>query len=124
MTLALWCLLVASLLPIACAGIAKWGFRGFDNNNPREWLARLQGWRARAHAAQQNSWEALAIFAAAVLTAHLAGAPQGSVDALALAFIAARLLYVACYLADRATLRSLVWLIGLGLSMALFVVSA
>lgn len=68
--------------------------------------------------------EALAIFAAAVLTAHLAGAPQGSVDALALAFIVARLLYVACYLADRATLRSLVWLVGLGLSIALFVIGA
>ena len=124
MTLALWCLMVASLLPIACAGIAKWGFRGFDNNNPREWLARQQGWRARAHAAQLNSWEALAIFAAAVLTAHLAGAPQVRVDALAVGFIVARLAYVGCYLADRAALRSLVWLVGLGLSIALFVVGA
>jgi uncharacterized MAPEG superfamily protein len=124
MTLALWCLLVVALLPIACAGIAKWGFRGFDNNNPREWLARQQGWRARAHAAQQNSWEALAIFSAAVLTAHLAGAPQDRVDILAVAFVVARLAYVACYLADRATLRSLVWLVGLGLSIALFVIGA
>ncbi len=124
MTLALWCLMVAALLPIACAGIAKWGFSGFDNNNPREWLAKQQGWRARAHAAQLNSWEALAIFAAAVLTAHLAGAPQGRVDALAVGFIVARLAYVGCYLADRAALRSLVWLAGLGLSIALFVVGA
>lgn len=124
MTLALWCLLVAALLPIACAGISKWGFRGFDNNNPREWLARQQGWRARAHAAQQNSWEALAIFSAAVLTAHVAGAPQGTVDGLALGFVAARIAYIGCYLADRASLRSLVWLVGLGLSIALFVVAA
>lgn len=124
MTLALWCLLVAALLPIACAGIAKWGFQGFDNNNPREWLARQQGWRARAHAAQLNSWEALAIFSAAVLTAHVAHAPQGTVDALALGFIVARLAYVACYLADQASLRSVVWMVGLGLSIALFVVAA
>jgi uncharacterized MAPEG superfamily protein len=124
MTIALWCLMVAALLPIACAGIAKWGFSGFDNHNPRDWLGRQQGWRARAHAAQLNSWEALAIFAAAVLTAHLAGAPQPTVDALALGFIGARLAYVACYLADRATLRSAVWLLGLGLSIALFVVGA
>ena len=124
MTLALWCLLVASLLPIACAGIAKWGFAGFDNRRPREWLARQEGWRARAHAAQQNSWEALAVFAAAVLTAHVAGAPQAAVDALAVGFVAARLAYIACYLADRSTLRSTVWLIGLGLSIALFGVSA
>jgi uncharacterized MAPEG superfamily protein len=124
MTLALWCLMAAALLPIACAGIAKWGFSGFDNNKPRDWLARQQGWRARAHAAQLNSWEALAIFAAAVLTAHLAGAPQRTVDALAAGFVVARLAYIGCYLADRASLRSLVWLVGLGLSIALFVVGA
>ncbi len=124
MTLALWCLLVATLLPIACAGIAKWGFVGFDNHRPREWLARQEGWRARAHSAQQNSWEALAVFGAAVLTAHVAHAPQSTVDLLALGFISARLAYIACYLADLASLRSLVWLAGLGCSIALFVVSA
>ena len=43
---------------------------------------------------------------------------------LALAFISARLAYIACYLADLASLRSLVWLVGLGSSIALFVVSA
>ncbi len=124
MTLALWCLMVAALLPVACAGIAKWGFRGFDNHNPRDWLAKQQGWRARAHAAQLNSWEALAIFAAAVLSAHVAGAPQRTVDALAIAFVVARLAYIGSYLADRASLRSRVWVVGLGLSIALFVVSA
>lgn len=124
MSIALWCLLLAALLPIGCTGIAKWGFEGFDNRRPREWLARQEGWRARANAAQQNSWEAFAIFTAAVLTAELVGAPQGSVDALALLFIAARLAYIAAYLADRASLRSLVWLIGLGASLALFVVGA
>ncbi len=124
MTLALWCLMVVALLPISCAGIAKWGFRGFDNRNPRDWLAKQQGWRARAHSAQLNSWEALAIFAAAVLTAHVAGAPQASVDALAIGFVVARLAYIACYLADLASLRSLVWVAGLGLSIALFIVGA
>ncbi len=69
MTTADICILVSCLLPIACAGIAKWkGFGkprrdgGFDNNNPRQWLAGLQGWQARANAAQQNSFEALPIF--------------------------------------------------------------
>jgi uncharacterized MAPEG superfamily protein len=119
-TIALWCLLVVSLLPIACAGIAKWGFRGFDNNRPREWLAAQQGWRARANAAQQNSWEALAMFAAAVLAAHVADAPQGRVDGLALAFVGARVAYIAAYVGDRAPVRSLVWLLGVGLCIALF----
>jgi uncharacterized MAPEG superfamily protein len=123
-TVALWCLMVAALLPVLCAGISKWGFQGFDNRNPREWLARQQGWRARAHAAQQNSWEAFAVFTAAVLTAHVAGAPQGRVDVLALAFIAVRLVYIACYVGDRASLRSGVWLAGLALCIALFAAGA
>jgi uncharacterized MAPEG superfamily protein len=124
MTTALWCLMIAALLPIVCTGIAKWGFRGYDNSRPREWLARQEGWRGRANAAQQNSWEAFAIFSAAVLTAHVAGAPQPTVDAIAVAFISTRLLYTWCYVMDFASLRSLVWLVGLGLSISLFVVSA
>ncbi len=123
MTFALWCLFVACLLPIVCTAIAKWGFRGFDNHQPRAWLARQEGWRGRAHAAQQNSWEALAIFAAGVLAAHWAGAPQSTVDAIAGAFIVARLLYIACYLRDAATLRTVVWSVGLLLSLALWFVA-
>ena len=34
-------------------------------------------------------------------------------------FIAARVAYIGAYLADRATLRSLIWVIGLGLSITL-----
>ena len=124
MTTALWCLMVAALLPIVCTGIAKWGFRGYDNSRPRDWLAAQEGWRGRANAAQQNSWEAFAIFSAAVLTAHVAGAPQPTVDAIALAFISTRLVYTWCYIMNFASLRSLVWLVGLGLSISLFVISA
>jgi uncharacterized MAPEG superfamily protein len=116
--------MIAALLPIACTGIAKWGLKGYDNNRPREWLARQEGWRGRANAAQQNSWEAFAIFSAAVLTAHVAGAPQPTVDAIAVAFVSTRLLYIWCYVMDFANLRSLVWLVGLGLSISLFVISA
>ena len=36
------------------------------------------------------------------------------------AFVLARLGYIACYVADQATLRSLLWVIGLGASIALF----
>ena len=124
MTLSLWCVLVAAVLPIFCTGIAKWGFKGFDNNNPRDWLSRQQGWRARANAAQGNSWEAFAIFSAGVFTAHIAHAPQMSVDAISIAFVVARLLFIFFYVTDRATLRSWVWLVGFGLSVALFVISA
>lgn len=124
MTIALWCVLVAGLLPIVCAGISKWGFRGYDNRQPREWLARQEGWRARANAAQQNSWEAFALFAAGVFAAHLAGGPQPQADLIAVAFVLARLAYIFLYVTDRATLRSVVWLLGLGLSVSLFLITA
>ncbi|KQV60481.1 hypothetical protein ASC95_03245 [Pelomonas sp. Root1217] len=129
MTIAQLCLLVACALPIVCAGLAKskgFGKRrrdgGFDNNQPREWLARLGGWQARANAAQANSWEALPIFIAGLFVAHQHQAAQGTVDALAVGFIAARLAYVGLYVADRASLRSLLWIAGLVACVALFIV--
>jgi uncharacterized MAPEG superfamily protein len=83
-TLAHGCILVAALLPLLCAWIAKWGtFRvprsqgGYDNTDPRAWLARQEGWRARANAAQANSFEGLPFFIGAVLAAWQLGAPQG-----------------------------------------------
>ena len=73
-TVALWCVFVAALLPIGCAGVAKAGMfgkprreGGYDNENPRVWLARQKDWRARANAAQANSFEALPFFMAAVI---------------------------------------------------------
>ena len=51
-TVAYWCVLVAALLPIVCAWIAKRGALGkpadqggFDNSDPRGWLALLGGAR-------------------------------------------------------------------------------
>jgi uncharacterized MAPEG superfamily protein len=129
MTVAQLCLLVACVLPIVCAGLAKsrgFGKRrrdgGFDNHQPREWLARLDGWQARANAAQANSWEALPVFIAGLLVASQHQAAQGTVDLLALGFLVSRLVYIALYLADQASLRSLLWMAGLAASVALFFV--
>ena len=128
MTTAHAAILVACLLPIVCAGLAKSrGFGkprrdgGYDNHNPRQWLAGLEGWQARANAAQQNSFEALPLFIAAVLIAermHPAG--QSLIDALAMTFVLARLAYICAYLADRAVLRSACWAVGFGACVALF----
>ncbi|UDF34846.1 UNVERIFIED_ORG: MAPEG family protein [Shinella sp. XGS7] len=116
MSVANYCILAACVLPIVCAGLAKskgFGKRrregGYDNNNPREWLARLSGWQARANAAQANSFEALPLFIAGVLAAQQLGANQARVDMLALSFITFRLIYIGLYLADQANLRSLAW---------------
>ena len=119
MTIALWCVLVAGLLPYAATLTAKGGVR-FDNRNPRAWLAAQTGWRARAHAAQLNSFEAFPLFAAAVIVAQQLHAPTARIDALALVFVAARVAYLLAYLADRHVLRSIVWAIGLGAAVAIF----
>ena len=120
MTIADSCILVACLLPIACAVIAK--SKGFDNRHPRQWAATLEGWRARANAAQLNGFEILPIFIAGVLIAERTRASAPVVDGLAVAFIVTRIAYIAVYLANQAALRSLLWGIGLACCIALFFV--
>ena len=116
-------LLIAALLPIVCAGIAKWGANGYDNRQPRAWLARQEGFRARADAAQHNSLEAFAPFAAALILARVQGLTDDFLAPWAWGFIACRLAYVALYVLDLATLRSLVWLLGLAVVIRLFAFS-
>ncbi|MBB1074254.1 MAPEG family protein [Rhodoferax sp. 4810] len=125
-TLAYWCVLIAALLPIVCTGIAKWGTfttppqqGGFDNNNPRAWLARQTDWRARANAAQANSFEALPFFIGAVVIAHQLGAHQGRLDVLAALFVVLRLVYIFLYVGNQAGLRSVVWMLAFGTNIAI-----
>jgi uncharacterized MAPEG superfamily protein len=125
MTLAYWCILIAAVMPIFWAAAAKAGGRDFSNARPRDYLGALTGWRQRANWAQENSYEAFPPFAAAVIVAHLAaGAGQSTINALALTFVVARLVYGICYIADRSTLRSFAWLAGFAAMIALFVTAA
>ncbi|MCE3005022.1 MAG: MAPEG family protein [Xanthomonadaceae bacterium] len=124
MTIAYWCVLVAAFLPFVFTGYAKFSGPGFTNRHPREFQAGLTGVRGRAHAAHLNSFEAFPPFAAAVIIAHQLQAPQATVDGLALAFIGLRLAYGALYIADLHWWRSIVWTLGVGCVVALFVVAA
>ena len=128
-SIAYWCVLVAALLPIVCAGLAKSGAfgkplekGGFDNHDPRRWLARQTDWRARANAAQANSFEALPFFIGAVIIAHQLGAVQARIDVLAFLFVVVRMFYILMYVADLAKLRSLAWTLGFGLNIAILLV--
>ena len=56
--------------------------------------------------------------------AQLLHAPQAKVDVLALVFVAARVCYIGCYVADLAKLRSLCWFVGIGSAIAIFVAGA
>ena len=123
MTTAYWCVLAAGLVPYLFTAIAKLSGSRFDNRDVRSWQSRLTGLPARAHAAHLNSFEAFPFFAAAVIIAHLAQAPQARIDQLALAFVVLRLAYGICYLANWATIRSLVWALGFACVIALFVIA-
>jgi len=117
MTTVLACLLIAVLTPYVLAGIGGYHkgkqFGKADNNNPRAQAAQLTGVGARAVAAQQNAWEALAVFTAAVAVAHLAGADAGKSATAALVFLGARLVHPVAYIADFPTLRTGVFVVGL-----------
>ena len=121
MNKAFLCVLIAGLLPYACAMVAKWGFQNFDNHNPRQWLAQQKGFRARANAAQANSFESFPLFAAAVIIATLAQVEATRIDLYAMVFVAARAGFIACYVTDKASLRSLCWLVGLLSVIGIFV---
>ena len=125
MTIAHWCVLAALLMPYILSVLSRSAVRKTDYvGDPRAFDQTLTGWHRRAHLAQLNAFESLPPFLAAVLIAQQVGAPQRPVDALALAFVAARVLHAACYVADRPSLRSVAWQLGMLCVVALFVVAA
>jgi uncharacterized MAPEG superfamily protein len=128
-TLAYWCVLIAALLPIICAGIAKSGKfgisrakGGYDNDNPRAWLAGQDDWRARANGAQANSFEAMPFFIGAVIIAHQLGAYQARVDILAFIFVFLRILYIMMYVAGLSNIRSIVWVLAFAVNIGILFV--
>ena len=126
-TVAYWCVLVACLLPYACSYLAKFqdfrrppGQGGYDNADPRGWLAQQAGFSARANAAQANSFEALPFFIGAVIIAQQLGAPQTRLDILAVLFVTLRIIYIAMYVAGLATARSAFWALAFLVNIGIF----
>ena len=125
MTIALWCVLVAGLMPYVWTGYAKISSPGFDNNKPREFLAGLEGRGQRANWAQMNGFEAFPPFAAAVIIASfVSNIEQTTLDVIALSFITCRFLHGIFYITDNANLRSIVWLGGMACWIGIFILSA
>jgi uncharacterized MAPEG superfamily protein len=129
MTIALWCVLIAVILPYICFGIARNRGRGprgerlRDNRNPRDFPNHIEGPAKRAWDAHLNAFESLPGFAAAVIIAHFTQAPQIRIDVLASIRVVARLAHVAFYLADRDKLRSSAQVVSLACVLGLFVVA-
>ena len=104
MTIALWCLLVAVILPYVWLPVAfgerKKQFGSLDNKQPRAQISKLEGKGARAYGAHQNAFEALAVFAPAVLTAYVAKADPMMSGALAGVWVVCRFLHGVLYVSD------------------------
>lgn len=118
MTVPLWCLFISMFIPYALAGVGVY-YRsqipgGADNKNPRTQAASLEGTGARAYAAQQNAWEALAVFTVAVVISHLIkGGPSEQASVAAVVFVCARLLHAVFYLNNLDKFRSLIFGVGM-----------
>ena len=126
-TIAYWCVFAAAMLPFACAWLAKAPGMGkprkqggFDNADPRGWLAKQTDWQARANAAQANSFEALPFIIGAVIIAHQLGAARGVVDILAIVYLTLRIIYVVMYVAGLPAIRLGIWLLALLVNVGIF----
>jgi uncharacterized MAPEG superfamily protein len=128
MTIPLWCLAVATFLPLLLAMVASSlrirQFGNLDNKLPRAQQAQQVGAGARAYAAQQNAWEALAMFTPAVLVAHVCNPGAAQASTAALIFLGARIVHPLFYLADLDKLRSLAYGVGLACCIWLFAIAA
>ena len=91
----------------------------FDNDHPRDAVNQLEGWGRRAQAAQDNGWEAFPAFAVGVLAAALTGARPELAAILCIVHLVMRGLYVAGYVGNWSSPRSLVWMIATGCTVGL-----
>jgi uncharacterized MAPEG superfamily protein len=125
MPLVLYTLFGLALLPYALAMTGAYyrvrQFGRFDNHYPRLQQAELRGAGARVQAAQGNAWEALLVYAVSVFIAFAAGVDLRTLDTAALVFAAARVAHAACYLLDLASLRSMVFGVGMACCVYIFV---
>lgn len=116
MRTALVVLACLALLPYAMAFISGYYRRKqlgvVDNKKPREQYIQLHGAGARAVAAQQNAWEALILYSAALLSVAASRVEVAHLAAAAIVVLIARVLHGFFYLADLDKLRTLSFLVA------------
>jgi uncharacterized MAPEG superfamily protein len=124
MTIADWCLFGAVLLYLGTVAPAKAiGHREFNNAAPRDPAFYEHPVRKRALGAHINGMESFPFFATAVLLAEFRQAPQEWVDGLAVAFLAIRLAFVAAYVGDKPTARTVLWNAAFAFNLGIFFLS-
>ncbi|WP_095497603.1 MAPEG family protein [Paraferrimonas haliotis] len=115
MSTLIYTLLISCLLPLIAKFPLSYAMQqagGYNNKYPRAQQASLSGFGARALAGHQNAWEAIIIFAPAVILCIATETVTPSIEYLAITHIACRVAYHIFYLSNHHLLRSLVWTIG------------
>ncbi len=116
---------------------SKSAHKRFDNCHPRSLTSKVEGDQAidkatkrriiRAEGAQQNGFENLAFFAAAVTAGNAAGLAPRMMNMLSGAYLATRVVYNLVYIngdtAALAGIRSVIYTAGVGLVCAVFVMA-
>lgn len=127
MTISLWSLFVGALLPYVWFGIAtplrKQEFGVADNDHPRIQEAKQTGRGARAVGAHANSFEALVVWAPAILAAHATNPESTLAPKLAVGWMAARVLHGIVYIAGIAGVRSAMFFVGLVCTILMYLVA-
>ncbi|HBC57990.1 MAG TPA: MAPEG family protein [Gammaproteobacteria bacterium] len=124
MTIPFWCLFIMVLLPYALSslgGLYRWRKYGYyENKHPREQVTQLEGLGSRIYAAQQNTWEALPVFAISVFVAHLSQANVEQSALLSILFVMLRISYGVVYIFNLDKLRTLIFTAAFGCCLGLF----
>jgi uncharacterized MAPEG superfamily protein len=127
MTPAYWSIIIAFamiLIPHGFGIAGQFGLPGgFDYGASRDQQAQLSGTARRGQAAHLNGIEGFAPFVVAIMMALQLGADAVTVNQLAMAYAASRILFVIAYLANLNPWRTAIWLCGMGCNIALFVVA-
>jgi uncharacterized MAPEG superfamily protein len=124
MTVADWCLFGTIMLALlTLAPVKPLAGREFDNANPRDPHFYEKPVRRRALGAHINGLETFPFFAASILLAEFRHAPQNWIDGLAVAFLLSRLAFVAAYIGDRPTLRTMLWNAAMAFNLGIFFLS-
>jgi uncharacterized MAPEG superfamily protein len=124
MTIAEWCLFGAIMLALlTLAPVKPLAGRQFDNANPRDPHFYEKPVRRRALGAHINGLETFPFFAVAILLAEFRHSPQSWIDGLAVAFFLTRLAFVAAYIGNRSTLRTMLWNAAMAFNVGIFFLS-
>ncbi len=128
MTIPFWTLFVATFLPYIWFGLAnplrKREFGTLDNRHPRLQQAKQTDKGARAMAASANAFEALIVYAPAVLVAHAQVPASQLATSLALAWVALRVGHGIAYIADKPVARTACFALAMLCDAGLYLVGA